>query len=366
MNVSTASMIRSRATTLALVMLAAAVGMPRSAQARPLDPIAPSETARQLGELTHVPFDGKALEKADGWMSSCRRSIVTVQVTDTVTGETRAQNLTLIRPAKNAAPTPVMILVPTMEGITPIETSIASGFCDAQIATIIADVDDNSIPKVLPSWGLEDARNRYSILALRTTIDFAKTSPYFDSNRVGFMGLSLGAIMGSFIAGLEGERLAAMVLVLAGGDLPYILSVSDNSRVKEMRDGRIEAAGLKTNEEYEEILHQTVRYDPLHFASRAKPDKMLMVMSSNDTKVPTAMQNDLYEAFGKPENSVYKSGHVQTIISLTYWYFNTVTDFLGKKFQMQVKAPVAKGPFLLRAGERAPEAPVGHPALGVQ
>jgi hypothetical protein len=357
-------MTQSRAIvfTLVLALSIATLATIGTAAARPLDPIAPSETARQLSELTHIPFDGKALEKPDGWSGSCRKSIVTIEVMDTVTGLTRSQNLTLIRPAKNLAPTPVMIVVPTMEGITPVETSTASGFCDAGMATIIADVDDNSIPQAMPSWGLEDVRNRYSILALRTTIDFAKSSPYFDPNKVGFMGLSLGAIMGSFVAGLEGERLAAIVLVLAGGDIPFILSVSDNDRVRQMRDGRMQATGMTDSVQYEEVLHQTVRYDPLHFASRAKPQKMLMVMSSNDTKVPTAMQNDLYEAFGKPENSVYKSGHVQTIIALTYWYFDTVTDFLNKKFGIKTKTPKTRL-MIERSGE-APPAPVSHPYLG--
>lgn len=305
------------------------------AVARPLDPISSEQTLQLLNEMTPIPFNGKSLERDDGWSGSCRRSIVTISVTDTVTGVARLQNLTVIRPAKTLTPVPVMVVVPTMEGITPIETSIASSFCDAQIATIIADVDDNTVPTVMPSWGLEDVRDRYSVLALRTTIDFAHNSPYFDHNRVGFMGLSLGAIMGSFIASLESDRLAATVLVLAGGNLPYILSISDNERITEMRDQRMKATGIKLVTDYEEKLHQTLRYDPLRFSFAAKPGNMLMVMSSNDNKVPTVAQNTLHEAFGRPESSLYSLSHVETVIALTYFYFHTVTDFLNTKMDLK-------------------------------
>lgn len=319
-------------------------------QARPLDPIAPEEVARQVQELTPRVFDGFVTEKDDGWIESCRRSVFSLHVTDPVTGMVRTQEFTLVRPTSTLAPAPVMIVVPSMEGITPIESSIASQFCQSQVATIIADVNDNTVPSVIPSWGIEDIRIRYAILALRTLIEFAQGSSYFDSKRIGFIGNSLGAVVGSYLAGLEPSRLAASILVLPGGNIPYILSVSDNSRVKSMRDKRMAAEGYTAVEQYENKLRETVRFDPLHYASTANTENMLFVMSTNDKTVPSAMQNELYNSFGKPLVSYYKLGHVQSIVAFTYWYFNTATDFLSKKFGIKMRAirPTKQTPVFLQ------------------
>jgi hypothetical protein len=325
---------------LLMIIFALVSGLDHSVEARPLDPITPDEMNLRLAELQAMPWAGKVSEQQDGWLSSCHRSNVTIDAGDPITGEIAPLTLTLVRPDVNK-PVPVMILVPTMEGVTLVERSIASQFCDLGIATLIADVNNNQVPDLIPSWGLEDKRNRRSILSMRTTIDYAKDSTYFESSHVGLMGLSLGAITSSFMAGIEPDRLAAVVLVLAGGDLPYILSVSDNGRVSDLRQKRMDHEGIHSPAEYESILHAQMRYDPLDFAPRVMRDKLFMVLSESDTKVPTPMQKDLFAAFGKPSSTTFSTGHVQTIVGLTYFYFSYVTDFVQVK--LGLKPAVRKG-----------------------
>lgn len=309
------------------------------AEARALDPISSDEMKARLEELQHIPWAGKALETDDGWLSSCHRSNIEIQVGDAKTGEVFKQNLILIRPDTSAA-VPAMVVVPTIEGLTMVERSVASKFCDAGIASIIADVNDNKIPDVMPSWGIEDGRNRRSILALRAAVDFATSTAYFDQKKVGMMGLSLGAISSAFMAGIEPDRLAAIVTVLAGGDLPYVLSVSDNAQVADLRQQRMDHEKINTAEDYENVLRVQLRYDPMYFTSQVNRSKIFMVLSDNDTKVPTIVQRDLFKAFGEPSSTTFTTGHVQTVISLTYFYFDYVTNFVRERFGM--KKPSSK------------------------
>lgn len=302
-----------------------------STLAKPLDPLSPVEAELRAMELQQAPWVAKSTEKEDGWQGSCRKSVVHIEVGDPINSMTRAQTLTVIRQAESAVPSPVMILIPTIEGVTPVESSIVSRFCEAGLATIIADVNDNTPPETIPSWGIEDKRNRYSILAIRTAIDFAAANPNFDPSKVGIMGLSLGGIMTSFIAGLEASRLAAIVTVVSGGNFPFILSTTDNSRLRQLRSDRMQHEGMTSVDEYESRLRE-LRYDPMHFAHRAQPEKMFMVLSTNDKTVPSQMQQELWAAFRNPKNSVYTLSHVNTVVALTYWYFDTVTDFLADRF----------------------------------
>lgn len=302
--------------------------------ARPIEPLRPKELAQRMDELRNIPWQGKALEKPEKDIGNCRQDRVAIQVGDPKAGTSRTQDIFVIRPPRVEGPVPVMILVPTIKGYGTVERKIASNLCDLEVATIVADVQDDSMKEEVQPWGLEDLRDRYAILALRTVIDYAKLSPYFNPDKVGMIGSSLGGIMTAFVAGLETERLAAVVSVVGGGNLPHILAYSDNKSAVAVREARMRAEKMSTVEEYEEKLRETVRYDPMHFASRVHPEKLLMIISSNDSKVPTPVQWDLHKAFGAPVNKVFSLGHSPTIAALAWVYFDTVSSFLRDRLQL--------------------------------
>jgi dienelactone hydrolase len=316
---------------VALVSLTAL--SPFASHARPVDQLPEDEVARRVMELQHLPWDGRAVERIEDRQGDCIVSRVTIDVFDPVRMASKPLALKVVRPDLKV-PVPAVIVVPTIEGVTIVENKVASQLCAGKMAAIVADVHDNSMPASLPAWGIEDIRTRQSILAIRTAIDFAKEMPYFDSERVGIIGMSLGGIVTSFIAGIESDRLAATYIVVGGGDIPYILATSDNERVTELRNKRMKSEKLSSPSDYEERLHQTVRYDPMHFAGRARAGKMHMVLSSADSKVPSLVQREMHRAFGSPTSEVYSVGHVATIVSLTYVYFNSALHFFQDHFRL--------------------------------
>jgi len=299
--------------------------------ARPVDPVSNEELLIRLGELQQISWAGRVSQTDNGSFGACSKTTVNLTVGDAMTGLTRPLSVTVIRPDSSSL-VPAMILVPTVEGVTIIERKVASHFCDMNIATIIADVNEAAVPELIPLWGHEDEVSRRSILSLRTIIDYATTSSEFDAKRVGLMGLSLGAITSSFLAGIESERLAAVVLVLAGGDVPFILATSDNKYAVRIREERMSQEKMSTVDEYEEKLHQTMRYDPMHFSRLAKTKRLFMVLSDNDTKVPSVVQQDLFTAFGAPSSTTFSISHVETIVSLTFFYFDYVSNFVKQRF----------------------------------
>ena len=64
----------------------------------------------------------------------------------------------------------------------------------------------------------------------------------------------------------------------------------------------------------------------------------MMVMGEADVTVPYLIQQETYEAFGRPTQELYSTAHVATIAAMTFWYFNNIIDFVKTRFDG--KAPV--------------------------
>ncbi len=303
----------------------------QTSQARPLGPISPGEMRARLARLQHLPLHSAPLIKLIDDTTYCVRSEVTLMVEDpSLTGPPRLQTMIMTLP--NAGkPTPFMIILPTIEGITPLEHQVATKLCQADIASIIADVNHFDIPVNLPAWGDEDLNNRWAVYTISTILDFAESHPKILKNKMGMIGLSLGAITSALMAGIE-DRLQAVVIVAGAGNMPAILSYSDESHVVDLRQQRMQAAGFTTDLQYENQLRDSILFDPIYFSPRVKKENIWMMRVTNDLKVPFENQVELWNAFHQPLHEDFTLGHVGSIIELTYLYMTDVLDFLGNRF----------------------------------
>jgi cephalosporin-C deacetylase-like acetyl esterase len=300
-------------------------------QARPVDPITSEELQARIAELRHTPWNGKATESHREIYAGCRSSRVQIEIIDPLTLQSKPLVLRVYRPARSAK-VPVMIVIPTIMGTTVVEPDLAYNFCGGNIGTVIADVNDPTIPSKMPAWGIEDRNSRWAIMALRTVIDMVEQMEVFDRDRIGVMGVSLGGITAAMLSGVEPQRLKATVIVVAGGNMPFILSTSDNKDVAEFRNRRMRHMGINDKIEYENILHNTIRFDPMHFVPNIDKNRVMMVAARRDTKVPYSTQKELFLALGKPEAVEYNAGHVETILEVTYFSFGSVMKFVKSRF----------------------------------
>lgn len=307
-------------------------------EARALDPIAPEEMIARLQEFNYEPWNGTASEVDRTNENGCQQSKVKLEVRDPVTAVVHPVALTIFRPATSEK-VPAVIVVPSMEGVTIVEPKIAAKLCGSGIAAVISDVVDTSLPKSLPAARHEDEQERRAILSLRTVLDVLSTHPAFDRDRLGIIGVSVGGIITSMMAGIEPDRLKAVVVVVGSGNLPYVLANSDNDKVSDLRRQRMTHLKIRENEIYEDWLRANLRYDPLYFAPRAQRDRIMMITARGDTTVPYRMQQDLFEAFGKPTVSEYSGSHVQTILSMTYFYFGDVIKFYKSRLGLSSLVP---------------------------
>ena len=116
--------------------------------------------------------------------------------------------------------------------------------------------------------------------------------------RIGLLGLSLGAIIGTISAGVD-PRLKAAVLISGGGDWGLILqSLADrNAEI-----GGRPMGGLKGTD-WNLVRAFLAPEDPLTFAGHIAPRALLMESGGRDTIIVPAAAHLLYDAARRPRTA---------------------------------------------------------------
>ncbi|HET6247051.1 MAG TPA: alpha/beta hydrolase family protein [Tepidisphaeraceae bacterium] len=144
-----------------------------------------------------------------------------------------------------------------------------------------------------------DIRRAKAILASRAEIDPA---------RISITGISLGGIMTSLAAGVDGS-FYRVVPILAGGNIAELVF---HTRETRKLSAELTARGVTVDD----LAKMLAPVEPTHFASRIDPKRCLMINASSDEVIPRLATEALNKAIGSPEMLWAPSGHYSAIIYL--------------------------------------------------
>lgn len=130
-----------------------------------------------------------------------------------------------------------------------------------------------------------------TVVDIRRGLDYLQTRPNIDHKRLGLLGVSLGAIMGTVAAGVD-DRLKASVLVAGGGDWAVILKYLAE-HTKKVGGQQVTGAA---NMDWTLVSAFLTPEDPLTFAPHIAPRAVLMVNGRQDTTIVPAAAEELYQA----------------------------------------------------------------------
>lgn len=166
---------------------------------------------------------------------------------------------------------------------------------------------------------------RQAVIDVRSSIDWLRTRPEVDPQRIGVGGISLGALVGDVAFGVD-ERLAVGVSLLGGGDLPDL--VQSSPLLIHLR------RSLERREISQADLRERLRcLDPLTFAGRIPPRPMLMINGRDDVVMPPRLARRLWEAAGRPRMIWVRTGHYGLTLVRDQAY-RVVIAFLRDAFGM--------------------------------
>lgn len=141
--------------------------------------------------------------------------------------------------------------------------------------------------------------------------------PTVDPDRIGILGMSIGAIIASLLTESD-DHVQAAAYILGGGNLSEIMAAPQGYVKRRLRE-RIMSQNGMTQEEFQKAAAETLRpVDPLTFAGRLDPKRIFMVNGRFDKVIPYKNAKELWNALGRPDWVVIPTGHYTASFFMPY------------------------------------------------
>ena len=157
-----------------------------------------------------------------------------------------------------------------------------------------------------------------SVVDLRRAVDYLQSRTDIDVGKLGYLGFSQGAMLGSVFGGVE-ARVGAFCLAVPGGGFVNIVQHIDQYPVLKAHWPIKNTPDVMRR--VEEIANVT---DPIYFIGRIAPRPLLLIIAKYDEIIPPEASEALVKAAHADEATQvrrYNSGHVVNP--------NAITDIRG-------------------------------------
>ena len=223
---------------------------------------------------------------------------------------------------------PVIIVLPVLEGAGSIIKDFAKFYAENGYASIIV----NRKKKYVKRYNFNEVNGilKEVVLNHKQVIDWIETRNDLDKERIGVFGISFGGIKSALISQLD-NRISASVLALAGGDLPYILSYSNENTLVEKREEFMQN-NRATREQLYDKLTRLITCDPINYAKHMDARNTMMILAIFDKCVPFVKGRELRRKIGNPETVYLFAGHYTSILYKGY-VKRLSLKFFRKKFR---------------------------------
>ena len=271
------------------------------------------------------PADGiREYSLKDAWSRpNCHTGSWTLKGTDPA-GIYPSLDIELLRarPLPEKADAPTVIILPPTGGGTLLDDRLLKVFCEAGIRTLLLKHWSGDLEQDLDP-ATHDRGSLRGVAAVRQTLSF------FDIKKAGIYGTSLGGIIASIAAGVD-HRIASMITTVAGGNVLATLTESDQEILVRLREERMKKYHLNTQEEYRDFLSRAITINASEWTRPELSAKSWLVIATRDTTVPTDVQLELWENWGRPRRTNIQSNHLGAVIWAETMY---ATDF-AKHFKL--------------------------------
>lgn len=220
--------------------------------------------------------------------------------------------------------TPVVVVLPIANGNMLVSRYFGRYFADRGWSALVVDRLEDPLENVL---GDPEQIIRRNVRDYRRVLDWVEQEPSLGD--VGVFGISFGGMAAVMLGALD-DRVDALVVAMAGGDLPYLM-VNTTYRGMARQINRELRESEQTRERLEAQLDERIVSDPLVFAPYVNAEDVLLVMTRTDMIVPIETQEWLRQGLGEPETLYLPTGHRTSV-----FYFpllrNSAYSFFENRF----------------------------------
>ena len=146
------------------------------------------------------------------------------------------------------------------------------------------------------------------VIDLRRAVDYLQSRPDIRKDNIGFIGFSMGAMLGSVLGGVESRVACFLLAVPGGGFVNLVKHVDRYPKLKEKWPISMTPEVLKRVEEFAFVA------DPIYFIGKILPRPLLMIVATHDEIIPAEASSALIEAGKIPSKNILTipTGHVMT------------------------------------------------------
>ena len=209
---------------------------------------------------------------------------------------------------------PVILLLPILKGKEKVIESFARFFAQNGYAAIV--VQRQKSFKSLKTFEGVNTILHQAVINHKVVLDWMEKRPEIDNLNLGILGLSMGGIKASLLSAVD-KRIKAGVLVIAAGDIPWVLMHTRENGLNRKRKAHLEKFNL-TPEQLFTALKSYITFDPLYYAPYMNAEKTLMVLARFDRIAPIAKGLELRTAIGDPETIFLPTGHFTAVLFKKY------------------------------------------------
>lgn len=263
------------------------------------------------------------------WYDLCRRVEVVLTAQDPVTmkpGQIKLTTFVLKGSESVQSNLKTVVVMPPTGGVNALDWAYAARLCVSGLrAAVVTNWDFDTFNEL--DMDMHDRGALRALAAIRHSIEFLNPKR---PKQLGIFGTSVGAISSAMATGYD-ARISAAALVVGGGGLREIIARSTEQHLSDLRQQRMAAFHLNSVDAYQQMLSPHIKIEPLDFIGMSGPKNIWMMIATKDDTVPTANQMKLYQAFGRPGNSLsYASDHLGTILYTSANEGGKIVDFFQR------------------------------------
>ena len=228
----------------------------------------------------------------------------------------------------------LIIVTPTIGGVSLFEKTIARRFAKAGYPVLIP-IERKASGIIDKDIGARMERQvRRAMAASFHEIEALKEKySYINTDEMGAIGASLGGIRSSILFSLD-NRFKVAFIAVAGANIPLIYRDTQLEQLVISRNKHKKFLNLSTNEEYTNYLSKELYLDPYQITKNKNLQNVAMVISNDDTTVPTLTQWNLFTAIKEagvhPKTFTTNGGHGRGAFSLILKK-NFILDWFKKR-----------------------------------
>ena len=166
-----------------------------------------------------------------------------------------------------------------------------------------------------------------TVVDLRRAVDYLASRTDIDTTKIGYLGFSMGGMLGACLGGVE-SRISCFLLAVPGGGLVKIAEEIDkHPALKVYWPVTLTPEVMKRVEEFATVC------DPVHFVGKILPRPLLIIVAKHDELIPPEASQMLIDAAHakEPENvKRMETGHVLTP-AVIFDVRNFFNEHLGKR-----------------------------------